>query len=375
MTRKRSPWLTLAAAGLAVTSVMVGVGPADAADHLDAPGLTSPNGVTELDINDVYAFEGRPGFTTLAVTVSPAADGDTDFADKAAYSIRLDLDGDAREDRTYHVQALLDVRGEQLMVVQEATGRDARSRRPKGEFIAAGLTNSTIELADDGKFFAGLRSDPFFFDLSGFLGTVEGQGEDALGQDPTDFFEELNSLAIVMEIPDSELNDGDQFGVWATTSQKGRHTWRQVDRMGRPAINTVINSSGPIVQASTNAKNRFNRIRPSQDRWFEQNVISALTAYSALDSEGSYSTDQAEALADVLLPDILTYDKNSELPAPLNGRRLDDDVIDVELRIVTGGDPLGLFDDRDADGGVNGDGVGPHTDYLDYFPYLGYPHS
>ena len=45
------------------------------------------------------------------------------------------------------------------------------------------------------------------------------------------------------------------------------------------------------------------------------------------------------ALTDVLLPDILTYDKNSELPAPLNGRRLEDDVIDVELRIVTGGLP------------------------------------
>ena len=39
-----------------------------------------------------------------------------------------------------------------------------------------------------------------------------------------------------------------------------------------------------------------------------------------------------------------------------------------------GGDPLGLFPDRDANGAVTGDGVGPHTDYLTRFPYLGKPH-
>jgi hypothetical protein len=72
---------------------------------------------------------------------------------------------------------------------------------------------------------------------------------------------------------------------------------------------------------------------------------------------------------------VLTFDKSSALPAPLNGRALADDVIDTELRIITGGDPLGLFADRDADGGVNSDGVGPHDDYLAEFPYLGHPNS
>jgi hypothetical protein len=49
-------------------------------------------------------------------------------------------------------------------------------------------------------------------------------------------------------------------------------------------------------------------------------------------------------------------------------------VIDVELRIVTGGDPLDLFP-RDADGGVNTDSIGPHDDYQAKFPYLGEPNS
>ena len=77
----------------------------------------------------------------------------------------------------------------------------------------------------------------------------------------------------------------------------------------------------------------------------------------------------------MLLPDVITYDTATTAAGPLNGRALADDVIDIELRIVTGGDPLGLFDDRDADGAINTDGIGPHDDYIAKFPYLGVPHS
>src|SRR5438105_2640812 len=57
---------------------------------------------------------------------------------------------------------------------------------------------------------------------------------------------------------------------------------------------------------------------------------------------------------------VLTFDRSS--PAQyLNGRRLQDDVIDVSLNLVT-------------NGRVTGDGVGPHHDYLSEFPYLGSPH-
>lgn len=374
MSLNRKVGAVMAAATIGALALVSGPVPADAADHLDAPGLTSPGGINELDVNDLYVFEGKPGSTALAVTVAPTATAETEFAGKRSnYSIRIDLDGDAVEDRTYHIRTLFSIRSEQLVVVHEANGRAARSLAPRGRLIAVGLTNNEFRLRGGGRAFAGLRSDPFFFDLSGFLGTVEGQGDDMLGQDPTDFFSGLNTLGIVLEIPDHELNDGGPIGVWATTSQRQGRSWTQVDRVGRPAINTVLNSSGPIVGAPSEAKNVFNAGRPVDDAAFRQGVIGALQAYSALDAEGQYSDEQAGALADVLLPDILTFDKSSELPAPLNGRALDDDVIDTELRIVTGGDPLGLFDDRDADGGVNSDGVGPHDDYLSDFPYLGRP--
>ena len=73
-----------------------------------------------------------------------------------------------------------------------------------------------------------------------------------------------------------------------------------------------------------------------------------------------YTLTQAQGLADFLLPDVLTYD-TATAAGGLNGRDLNDDVIDIELGITT-------------NGVVTSDGVGPHGDYLAAFPYLGVPH-
>jgi len=379
--RRMTPLVSLAALCALFAAIAAVPKGANAADHLDAPGLTSPGGLTKSDINDVYAFTARnEARTVLAMTVNPVADQGSSFGMgfSKSYSLRVDTDGDAVEEITYHVRVFPadEVRGTNtpIVLVQRATGKQARGAAPDGAVQAVGSVESNVKLRGGGRSFAGLRSDPFFFDLSGFLGTVEGVGEDSLGDDPTDFFVDLNTLAIVLELPDRRLNDSGPIGVWATTQARADGKWRQVDRMGRPAINTVVNSSGPIVGAPSNAKNVFNGGKPRNDvADFRGAVIDALQAFSSLDSEGSYSMSQAGALADVLLPDILVFHKAGTLPPPLNGRGLADDVIDTELRIVTGGDPLGLFAGRDADGGVNGDGVGPHGDYKAKFPYLGNP--
>ena len=119
-------------------------------------------------------------------------------------------------------------------------------------------------------------------------------------------------------------------------SDDGR--WRAADQMGRPAINTVFNPAAD--------KDLFNQTPPNRqatasDGKFRPNVINGLKFFSSLDSEGAYSDAQAAALAGVLIPDVLVYSRSSSLPAPLNGRALADDVIDVELNVTTGGDPLG----------------------------------
>jgi hypothetical protein len=167
----------------------------------------------------------------------------------------------------------------------------------------------------------------------------------------------------VLEVPNSWLPE--HVGIWANTTVGGV----QIDRMGRPAINTVFN-------AGTD-KNDFNVTVPSNDTTafdgkFVTNVKGVLAAFSSLDTEGAYSDGVQSALAGVLLPDVLPYDVGTPTVGAFNGRALVDDVIDTELNIVTGG--FAVDGVRDGVGAVPTDCVGPHSNYMDSFPYLGDPH-
>ncbi len=293
---------------IAALILTLGIAPllAAGADHLDAPSLGSVSNVNDqlsvsklrgpLDINDVYAFDGSLGSTTvLAVTVNPAVNvlGPRTFQAGAEYRINVDRSGDAVEDARYTVTfGNPDARGVQSYVVKLG-----------GRAVASGFTDDAkgrSQSRDGVLAFAGVRSDPFFFDLLGFLGSVRGQGSDRLGMNPTDFFIGLNTLAIVLEVPNAQLGgNGTGIGVWATTVAGGA----VVDQMGRPAINTVFNATGAD-------KNAFNLTPPSQQRTamsgkFRQNTIDTLIALSGLGTP--YTPAQAAAIADILLPDTLTY--------------------------------------------------------------------
>jgi hypothetical protein len=199
------------------------------------------------------------------------------------------------------------------------------------------------------RFFAGFRSDPFFFDLLGFLNNLQFTG--------SDFFIDKNVFGIALDLPNELLGGNPNIGVWARTlvpmTMQPDHL-TQADQMGRPAINTVFNHGAD--------KNTFNVTQPADQRMAKtSNGETFLQLFTEeLETLGGYSASQATAIAEILLPDVLTFDFSS--PAGfLNGRRLQDDVIDIELNLVTNGK-------------VTGDGVGPHSDYLSDFPYLGNPH-
>ena len=88
--------------------------------------------------------------------------------------------------------------------------------------------------------YAGPRRDPFYFDFNRYnlvsSGTVAPEGF-LPPQDASDFFEDLNVLAIVVEVPNSMLGTApthvavaqgylpvgsvpDAYNIWLTTSRK-----------------------------------------------------------------------------------------------------------------------------------------------------------
>ena len=316
------------------------------ADHLDAPGLKSPNMDAEIDITDHYAFQkaGDASKSILIFNVNPLAPTLADsFEHEAIYEIKVDTDADAVAEIAFRITFSPKVNGSQTATVRRATGANAAGNNNGGEVIIGHAPvnfDSSITITESGpyKFYAGFRSDPFFFDLLGFLAGFKFTG--------SDFFIDKNVFSMVLEVPNTALGSNPNIGIWVRTLLSQNDEWVQIDRMGRPAINTVFNHG--------DAKNTFNHIPPTQDRaLFEPSFVATLESFG-------YTSGQATQIAEILLPDILTYDYSSSAGF-LNGRKLTDDVIDIELNLVTNGQ-------------VTTDMVGPHTDFLSSFPYLGNPH-
>ncbi len=335
------------------------------ADHLDAFDTetllsdVSPLDLSELpqhspgmdprvDITDIYAFQkpGDPNKSILIMNVNPAAGllaGFNAFRHDATYRLNINVDGHPVASRAFDVTfSAVDAAGAQTATVQLVTFAD------DGTGIVSSITiiqnapvsfTSTADVTegDPYKFFAGKRSDPFFFDLLGFL-------EGLMFTTGNDFFIGLNVFGIVLQVPNTALGSNPQIGVWAQTLAGGSI----IDQMGRPAINTVFNKGID--------KNTFNQTPPDQQRDLFLDKFVAVLA--ALDPARSHKDNVM--LAKVLLPDILTYNFSNSAGF-LNGRQLADDVIDAELRLLTGNPAAS-------------DGVGKHSDYLSDFPYLGPPH-
>lgn len=273
---------------------------AGAADHLDAPDVRNDG---RTDINDLYAFQSptEPANTVLVMTVNPAVgvfSGDT-FRPGAEYAFNIDQDGDAVADRTATVKFSGPAKNGQKFQLQLEQGPTAR-----------GVVGETASIDGGGQITAGTFEDPFFFDLAGF--------QNGFAFDGTDFFAGLDVSAIVIEVP-SDWVDGatTNVGIWATTSIDGE----QIDRIGRPAINTVL--------IPADRKDEFNQASPADDlATFGDDVNATIASLS--------SQENADALTPILLPDVLTFDTSSSAGF-LNGRRLADDVIDAELGLLSAG--------------------------------------
>ena len=321
--------------------------PAQAADHLDAPGLTPPGGDTRLDITDVYAFQSptNPANTVLIMGVNPLAGvlNDGTFRRGALYDFKIDRDGDAKEDLTFRIRfSDPNEDGVQRIVLfRQDKADDQRDGRP----IAKGTTGAMNPVQGGGMITAGVFDDPFFFDLNAFLGT---DGRSFCDGNEQDFFLGLNISAIVLEVPSASLG-GNNIGVWGRTVLNEM----QIDRMGRPAINTVFIPNNPFepVGSEPSRKNEYNMTKPRMDqRKFRSEIVDTLQIFYGPDDP------TVDALADILLPDILTIDTSN--PAGfLNGRGLADDVIDAELPLVTNNI-------------VTSDCVSNDSDFQSTFPYL-----
>jgi hypothetical protein len=187
------------------------------------------------------------------------------------------------------------------------------------------------------RFFAGWRSDPFFFDPLGALDGFKFTGRD--------FFIDKDVCSIVIEMPNTELWSG-PIGLWARTVDGSSGRWIQADRGAKPS---------QAVFLPGDARDAYLAAEPASD----SNFVGSFA--HSLEHTGGYGREEALQVSRTLLPDIMRFDPTTPAAYPANGRKLTDDVMDPFISLLT-------------NGRVNSDGLGPHGDLLSEFPYLGPPH-
>ncbi len=332
-------------------------------NHFTGLSLGPPLGDQRLDLCDLYAFQSPadPSRTVLILNANPNADA---LHPDAIYRLAIDNDGDLRNDIAFSYVFSEPVNGEQTVDVYMAIGDDARSPEPAGEKIFSGVEVSfgqqpNIATSGDITFFAGARSDAFFFDFDGIKNLFDTSGKRNFtephlgGPSPwtgVDSNTEANVFSTVIELPTERLGGDPGIRIWGRCSLRRDGELEHVDRAGHPSVSSFFNTD--------DTKLEYNASEPVNDRsrWLDQFV-------HLMGHTGNYTREEAIAEIDRegTLPDMLSFNPSEPAAYP-NGRVFTDDVIDYRLAFLSKGE-------------IPPTGLSPHTDVLDEFPYLGTPHS
>jgi hypothetical protein len=255
-----------------------------------------------------------------------------------------------------------------------------RATTPTLNRINLGKSNLTV--------FAGLREDPFFFDVTRFFAVratlLKNAGFIKLPLPPTttfrspqtavDFAKDYNVNTIVVRVPRSFLQAGTNvttFDVWETISVKQPNgKFQQFERLGRPAVNEGLIFTNDFLNA-------FNQIPPTQDLSPAAAPVRA-EALKTLKALGN-SDSRALSLANAFLPDVMRIDTTgpsgyanalNAKGSPIRGRKLLDDVVDITFSVLTNG---AVTTDNVSYNGTPGNPAQGHDPLVSTFPYLALP--
>ena len=245
--------------------------------------------------------------------------------------------------------------------------------------------------------FAGLREDPFFFDVEQFFRVragARGEGPAVGFRSPdqaVDFATGYNVNAIAVRVPIKFLQANTKattFDVWETISipdgghsvkSKGRRMFKQVERLARPGINeglivqndflNALNSVGPAFEAAALAG------QPQAAKIAGPIIADASKTLKAIGND----EQRTQTLLTAFLPDVMridTTDKSgygnalNSKGSPIRGRMIEDDVIDTTLSVLTNG---AITTDNVSYAGTPGNPSQGHDPLLPKFPYLALP--
>src|SRR5260370_14353992 len=157
-------------------------------NHFTGLSLGPPLGDQRLDLCDLYAFQSPtdPSRTVIILNANPNADA---LHPDAIYRLNIDNDGDLLTDIAISYVFSKPQNGKQTFNVFLAKGEESRSVEAVGKKIVSDAEVSfgpkpNIVKAGDYTFFAGSRSDAFFFHFGGIKALLHIRGKANLTEPP-----------------------------------------------------------------------------------------------------------------------------------------------------------------------------------------------
>ncbi len=267
------------------------------------------------------------------------------------------------------------------------------------------------------KVFAGQRDETFYIDLGATFDTLNFRttpilsaaqdGNDGANPFGVDLFSGFNVNTIAIQVPIAQITDNPNtvISMYASASRKrlGKFGFKQVARMANPLVNELLIGTGE--------KDRWNAQDPKDEQQFvdfylnprlvavlnlafgtnfpsanRTDLVNALLKYPGQPQTGTCS--KASPCSELLRVDLSqdpTPPANQKRLGVLagdvagfpNGRRPNDDVTDIALRVVAGallGDTTRLGDGVNFNIGAQGSNLTANGIYT-VFPYLPTPHD
>ena len=208
----------------AAVALTASIGIVWAADHIDAPAVTS----TSSDITDYYAFQSSENndnlvfVANLQALLDPTATAGASFDEQVMVEINIDNTGDFVEDLV--IQAIFaDGKVKVYGPVKPAATGAVSGVETEGTFIETDITaygDSPSVGSESGiRIFAGPRDDPFFMDFAQYGEIIAGNAT-SFNDPGADTFAGTNVMSVVIEVPKSMLGNVETLNTWVESKRK-----------------------------------------------------------------------------------------------------------------------------------------------------------
>ncbi len=184
-----------------------------ASDHNEAPLVKAD---ASMDLTDLYLFDGAAGKTVAVINFAGFNDSLAQpvqagvYNTNALYTLNIDNDADNAPDFTVLTRFGQNGAGGFGVQVENLPGAGG---------TIAGPVETTLTGNNGAKVFAGLRDDPFFFDVQGYLETLDTGTLSIINT--RDSLAGLNVNSIVLEFDTAAaLEGGTTLSCWITSGRK-----------------------------------------------------------------------------------------------------------------------------------------------------------